>query len=212
MSIKKIQQALYNADLVLYEQVQGPGGSGPWDPFAIDPDMSHAPWFPWWLLPDAGDSDQLQTVWETLISTFPSLDKILWMAVVAQNPEADCSTCDPPHTNGTDTIIQTMQAMIRFISNPHLPSRKFNEPWQLMLRQWMMENLNFIQEILSQFGDWFLPMAPGYESDPETHGGLDFSPWGPSKPQGDIDTGDTGTDSILNWFRIIDKFTPGSIL
>jgi hypothetical protein len=195
MSIKKIQQALYNADLALNEQIQGPGGSGPWDPYSFDPDMSHAPWFPWWLLPGAPSSDILWDVWEVLVAAFPTLQKILEMSLLF----------DDQH-HGSSARIDNMQAIIRAIMNPHAPSRFLRGPVWNMLRQWMMENLNFIQEILAQFSHLFEPMAPGYESD------AGFTPFGPSKPLGDIDTGDPGTDSILNFFRIIDKFTPGSVL
>lgn len=194
MKIKRIQHVLDNAELALNEQVQGPGGSGPWDPYAFDPDMSHAPWFPWWLLPGQGESEQLLEVWNALTLAFPILDDILGFSVMFDKEN---------HNN--DDRIDNMQAIIRAIMNPHAPSRFLTGPIWDMLRQWMMENLNLIQEILAQFSHLFEPMAPEYESDT-------FTPLGPSKPIGDIDTGDTGTDSILNWFRMIDKFTPGSIL
>ena len=123
MSLKRIQHVLDNADLVLNEQEEIPGV----DPYTLDSDMSHAPWFPEWLLPGAEWGDIADTVWEYLIGEFPVQTWLMNMP-------------------GGNTPANRL-AIIRYFMNPHIPSRFFNSWWLpgsfkfwSSLRQWMMEN------------------------------------------------------------------------
>ena len=170
MNLNEQLQEAYEAGRrqALSEQIVGPGGQhGPWDPYQFDPDMSHAPWFPWWLLPSGpnqgdawevgdGDSEQLQMMWNALTEAWPGLEKILRLTEFA----------------GWDRI-ENMKAIIRFLLAPHLPSRIISGEIAWVLRQWMMENLNIVQEILGHLDpDTFGPMNPG--------GGGVYAPLGPS--------------------------------
>jgi|10_taG_2_1085330.scaffolds.fasta_scaffold112814_3 hypothetical protein len=185
--LDRINTVLQNADLVLNEQVLGPGGQmGPWDPSALDSDMSHAPWFPAWMLPGSEYGDIADTVWQYLITEYPFLIDLMQSL---------------PGSGG-DTP-QNRLSVIRFFFNPHIPSRLFDK-WYLpgsfkfwaSLRQWMMSDGSSYDDI-----DWetvfpelwkstdppgllFEPLVPGGGGGPYSPG-IDY--WQDAIPHHDDD-------------------------
>ena len=193
MNIKRIQQALYNADFILEEEEQDvPPGV---NPGSLE---SHGYSFPGWLLPPEGDESSwgkhamwplYQLFMEMLNGPSPH-----WMPNWAENVLSFGDFLSllramlRPHI--PNTIFTRISGLRRLMAQLGIKDEFLQNYLRDMLRQWMLENLDMHYDLLVLlFPHLFAPHL-----DPESWtgykpGGLPFRPESEGLPELPDDTG-----------------------
>jgi len=171
---------------------------------ALDPELSHAWWYPPFMLPfttvtdENGNqvlNDTAQEIWDGLWEAYPTLMDLLVNTVAS--------------TFGDVTNPENQLAIIRFLFNPHVASRwatgsKDHQQFMLSLREWMMNNF------LDEFGmSFFQNLFPDINFTVTT--GTNPIPSGPEfKYQPGIDENNPETSKWIRFFRSIGSGSVGA--
>jgi len=214
MSLKRIQQALYNADLIL-EQEGGPI----YDPAKID---SHGYHFPEWLMPHNPDMNPedhpMWNAYQEFLNTIradAAAEGELWGYDLG-----GIAGMGIGHLTGSQIgkALSTLNfsnflSLMRFMLRPHIPNTVFTKfPWlrhvlsilgiegdyfqnwlRDILRQWMMETFDWnYEKLVSQYPHLAAPMMPASEWDPNVNAGAGHEGLGWPPPENMKDEDDEG--------------------